>query len=40
MALARRYLRVRLVLQVCRFVVLTRHSMHWLPWLARNVWLS
>ena len=26
-ALARRYLRARLVLRVCRFVVLTRHSM-------------
>ena len=21
----------------CRFVVLTRRSMHWLPWLARSV---
>ena len=25
------------VLQVCRFVVLTRRSMRWPPWLARNV---
>lgn len=39
-ALARRYLQARLVLQACRFVVLTKRSMHWPPWLARNVWLS
>ena len=30
-ALARRYLQARLVLQTCRFVVLTKRSMHWPP---------